>query len=108
MEKARAEERRELQAREKLEWHKRHGIVMDAKFGNYARSAYDKAEDYYQSVKQWRMQFGKHKGKLLGEVPTGYLAWVRREARVCQSTAPKSVAFTRALDAELRKRRNAK
>jgi superfamily II DNA or RNA helicase/uncharacterized protein (DUF3820 family) len=108
MAKARAEERRELQAREKLEWHKRQGIVMDAKFGNYARGAYDKAEEYYQSVKEWRMRFGKYEGKLLEDVPTGYLAWVRRESGMCRSTAPKSVAFTRALDAELRKRRKAK
>jgi|688.fasta_scaffold30728_1 superfamily II DNA or RNA helicase/uncharacterized protein (DUF3820 family) len=108
MEKARAEERRELQAREKLEWHKRNGIVMDARIGNYARDAYQKAEEYFQSVKEWRMRFGKYEGKLLEDVPTGYLAWVRRESGMCRSTAPKSVAFTRALDAELRKRRKAK
>lgn len=105
MEKARADERRELLAREKLEWHRRQGIVMDARFGNYERDVYQQAEEIFESTKRWTMKFGKYKHQPLADVPTGYLLWVRREAQICRSTSPKSIAFTRALDNELAKRR---
>jgi superfamily II DNA or RNA helicase/uncharacterized protein (DUF3820 family) len=105
MEKARADERREALAREKLEWQKRQGIVMDARYGHYQRDVYQTAEDIFEATKRWTIKFGKYKNQPLADIPTGYLLWVRRESQMCRSTAPKSVAFTRALDNELAKRR---
>jgi hypothetical protein len=44
-----------------------------------------------------RMPFGKHKGKLLGDVPTAYLVWLHREVEM-------EVHLRDAVAAELRDR----
>ena len=45
-----------------------------------------------------RMLFGKHKGQLVSDVPTGYLSWMLREAKL------KDGWFKRAIQSELERR----
>ena len=47
-----------------------------------------------------RMVFGKHKGQLVEDIPTGYLEWLRREANIRQPW------LKIAIDKEIGKRRN--
>lgn len=54
-----------------------------------------------ESFHRVRMPFGKHRGKLLGDVPVSYLAWLLRE---CGNMEP---PLRDAVDAELRERMGA-
>lgn len=99
VEAARAQEAREQEARDRLEWHKRNGITVDSEFGNYERNIYQQAEEA-PKVKRWHMLFGKHKGQPLAAVPSQYLAWVASESN-CRNEA-----FLAAIRRELSNRRD--
>ena len=79
VEAARAQEAREQEAMDRLEWHKRANLTVDSQFANYERDMYQQAEEA-PSRKRWHMLFGKHKGKPLKVVPTPYLHWVATES----------------------------
>jgi superfamily II DNA or RNA helicase len=82
---ARAQEAREQEARDRLEWHKRADMTTDSGFRHFERDMHQPAEDSPRR-KRWHMLFGKHKGKPLKDVPTGYLNWVARESN-CRNMA---------------------
>lgn len=75
-------EAREQAARDALEASRRANLVVNARFGIYERDPYAAAEEAAGRgrVRRWHMLFGKHKGKPLTDIPTGYLQWVVRES----------------------------
>lgn len=99
VEAARAEAAAEAEARDRLEWHKRDGIIVDSGFGNYERDVMQAAEAP-PKYKGWHMLFGKkYRGKPLKVVPSDYLAWVL-------TSECRNAAFLAAVRRELERRRD--
>ena len=69
-------EAREQHAREKLEWHRRQGIVGHGRYGNYERDMYAAAEGKDRRPPVTHMPFGKYKRCDIRKVPSPYLWWI--------------------------------
>jgi len=56
----------------KINWskHNYHNDVASSKQADYQELAYQR------DIERSRLKFGKHRGKLIQEVPTAYLKWV--------------------------------
>lgn len=104
---ARKQQAREQEARDRLEWSKRDGVITDASFGNYGLDVFRPAEITHARPRGWHMLFGKYKGMLVREVPTGYLGWFVSAADKGEINC-RNVAFLSALRMELSKRRSGK
>jgi hypothetical protein len=93
-----AAEAREQAARDALERERRRNLVVGVTFSSFSRDPFAEAERPHKKIRQWHMLFGKHKGKPLRDVPTGYLTWVLAESR-CTNRL-----FLQAVNGELQRR----
>jgi len=88
------EKQRKKREEEERQRRLRDSVEAQARYRSFSVNPFDTnhVSDGVASKKGPRMTFGKHKGKLLRDIPTSYLDWLMREANISQPWLRNSIA----------------